>query len=58
MGVAGADEMIIGDSYKFAIEMQKIEEWNYSGDNTKEGVISKEDIIRIIKYIDQLLEKR
>lgn len=50
--------MIIGDPYKFAIDMQKIEEWNYSGDNTKEGVISKEDIIRIIKYIDQLLEKR
>ena len=26
--------MIIGDPYKFAIDMQKIEEWNYSGDNT------------------------
>lgn len=26
--------MIIGDPYKFAIDMQKIEDWNYCGDNT------------------------
>ncbi len=26
--------MIVGDPYRFAIDMQKIEEWNYCEDNT------------------------
>lgn len=31
---------------------------NLENIQVKEGVVSKEDVIRIIKYIDQLLEKR